>query len=100
MKTSKTKNTTLQWHTGRPTQSGTYLVALGQIEDGRYRPRGISPVITLPYSARHQSWNWYDRDEAPDEEHTQLWDNVLAWASMDTLATSLDGWAMDRGDEQ
>ena len=53
MRTSKTKNTTLQWHTGRPTQSGTYLIALGQIENGRYKPRGISPVMTLPYSARH-----------------------------------------------
>ena len=97
MRTSKTKNITLQWHTGRPAQSDTYLVAIGRIEDGRYRPRQVGPVTTLAYSARYKAWNWYDYNGAPDEEHVHLWDNVLAWASMDTLAASLAGWPMDRG---
>lgn len=98
MRTSETKNTTLQWHTGKPKTSGTYLVTLGRVENGRYKPRGISPVTTLAYSARYESWNWYDRDVAPSDAHTELWSDVMAWASMDTLAASLDGWAMAKED--
>lgn len=58
MRTSKTKNITLQWHTGHPTESGTYLVAMGRIENGRYQQRELCPVQTLAYSARY--WAYLD----------------------------------------
>lgn len=94
MRTSKTKNTTLQWHTGRPAESGIYLVAIGRIEDGRYRPRLVGPIYhlyELPYSATHDAWNCYDEVGAPDDNERAHWDKrVRYWAYLDNTLETLN----------
>ena len=94
MRRNKTKTVTIEWHTGRPAHSGTYLCIAGSVDNmGRLQPYGIQSVYILHYSQKHHAWGMHDWDDP--QRQTVRWDDVRAWAPLTTSLQALRGWHIE-----
>ena len=95
MRRTKTKQVTIEWHTGKPAHSGTYLCIAGSVDNmGRLQPYGLESVYILHYSQKHHAWGMRDWD---DLQHPQTvrWDDVRAWAPLTASLQALRGWRIE-----
>ena len=91
----RTKTVTIEWHTGRPAHSGTYLCVAGSVDNmGRLQPYGLESVYILHYSQKHQAWGMRDWDD-PQHPQTVRWDDVRAWAPLTISLQALRGWRIE-----
>lgn len=91
---SKTKRATIEWHTGKPAHSGTYLCIAGSVDNmGRLQPYGVQSVYILHYSQKHHAWGMRDWDDP--QRQTARWDDVRAWAPLTTPLRALRGWHIE-----
>lgn len=91
----RTKTTTIEWHTGKPTHSGTYLCIAGSVDNmGRLQPYGVQSVYILHYSQTHHAWGMHDWDDP--QRQTVRWDDVRAWAPLTTSLQALRGWHIEQ----
>ena len=91
---NKTKTTTIEWHTGWPPHSGTYLCIAGSVDNmGRLQPYGVQGVYILHYSQKHHAWGMRDWDDP--RRQTVRWDDVRAWAPLTTSWRALRGWHIE-----
>ena len=93
-RSNKTKTATIEWHTGRPAHSGTYLCVAGSVDNmGRLQPYGVQSVYILHYSQKHHAWGMHDWDDP--QRQTVRWDDVRAWAPLTTSLRALRGWHIE-----
>lgn len=92
---TKTKTVALEWRTGHPAHSGTYLCIAGNIDNmGRLQPYGLESIYILHYSQRHRAWGMRDWDN-PQHPQTVRWDDVCAWAPLTPCLQTLRGWRIE-----
>lgn len=95
MRRTKTKQVTIEWHTGKPAHSGTYLCIAGSVDNmGRLQPYGLESIYILHYSLRHHAWGMRDWDD-PQHPQTVRWDDVRAWAPLTASLQALRGWRIE-----